>query len=80
MKKFLTLLATILFINTNAQVCFTTTNYSVNNNNQWAIASADFNSDSKLDLAISGNLSQRGVFILLGNADKFLQAICALVR
>src|ERR1700757_3428700 len=67
MKKILTLLSAILFINANAQVCFTSTNYSVNNNNQWAIASADFNSDGKLDLAISGNISQRGVFLLFGN-------------
>jgi hypothetical protein len=67
MKKFLTFLAAAFFVNVNAQVCFTSTNYSVNNTNQSAIASADFNSDGKLDLAISGNVSQRGVFLLLGN-------------
>lgn len=52
MKKIFTILFVVFCINTNAQVCFTDTNYTVGFNNE-EIACADFNNDGKPDLIVA---------------------------
>ena len=62
MKKLLTLLAATFFININAQVCFNHVDsfYVASGMGASSICNADFNGDSKLDLAtanVNGNIS-----------------------
>jgi len=65
MKKIFTILAAAICINSNAQICLTSSNFPAGSNTFSGI-SADFNNDGKADLA-TVNASANSVSILLGN-------------
>ena len=65
MKKLFTILAFAVCINTNAQVCFKSTNYWVGYGNT-TIACADFNSDGNLDLVVT-MYGDQDIYMLLGD-------------
>jgi hypothetical protein len=65
MKKLFTILAVAVCINTNAQVCFMDTNFSVSSNNT-SITCADFNGDGNLDLAVA-YYDDSHIYILFGD-------------
>src|ERR1035437_9132096 len=67
MKKTITLLAIVVCLNTNAQICFTPASGSPHAGclNPYTVISADFNGDGFADLAAADNGSA-SVRILLG--------------
>jgi hypothetical protein len=79
MKKLFTILAFAVCINTNAQVCFTDTNYLVGSNNT-TLTCADFNSDGNLDLAVAYYDNGPYVYILFGDGHggfAVVDTVCA---
>ncbi|NTW31380.1 MAG: T9SS type A sorting domain-containing protein [Bacteroidetes bacterium] len=69
MKKLFTILAFVVCISANAQVCFTTANYPAGQPYQGntALACADFNSDGRLDL-VTGFTNSSIIYFLPGNS------------
>lgn len=66
MKKIITLLATIIYLNINAQLCFNPETSFSGGNFPYSVTSADFNGDNKADLAIAHQSAGSGVYVLLG--------------
>jgi len=67
MKKIITLLCFAVCINTNAQVCFTNTNYPVTKS-PIIMTCSDFNSDGKLDL-MSISFDTETIYMLPGDGN-----------
>jgi len=65
MKKIITLLAGVFYLNTNAQVCFSSVTNFAAGTNPYSVTSADFNGDGKADIA-SANFASNNVSVLLG--------------
>jgi hypothetical protein len=65
MKKIITILAAIICVNVNAQICFNIDSNFVQGGDPHQVISADFNNDGNIDLA-TANYSANSISILLG--------------
>jgi len=73
MKKIITLLVLLFCLNANAQLCFNVDTNYVTNSYHNAITCADFNGDSKLDVAVTDNGSTTNITVYLGNGNGSFQ-------